>query len=65
MRAEARERFLTAVELARQWDKPVSTIRRWTRLRIIPVIDAGFRTKYYDPEAVKRALLKRTVKELK
>jgi hypothetical protein len=57
-------RLLTAPELARQWNKPVSAIRRWSRLRIIPHVDAGFRTKYYDPEAVRRALLKRTIKEL-
>jgi len=59
------ERLLTAQELARQWKKPVSAIRRWTRLRVIPHVSVGFRSKYYDPQAVKDALLKRTIKAIK
>jgi hypothetical protein len=44
--------------------KPVSTIQRWARMRIIPSIKAGHRTRLYDPAAVRRALLKRTTREL-
>jgi len=56
--------FLTTREMAAEVQKPVSTIQRWSRERLIPFINAGWRTKLYDPEAVRKALLKKTVKEL-
>lgn len=57
------KKLLTTKQLARRRQKPISAIQRWTRMKIIPVIDCGFRTKLYDEEAVERALLKRTVRE--
>jgi len=53
-----RHRFVDSKELAEQMGKPISTIRRWARMRVIPQIRAGWRTRLYDPEAVRRALQK-------
>lgn len=44
--------------------KPVSAIQRWSRMRVIPHISVGHRSKLYDLEAVKRALAKRTIHEV-
>lgn len=49
--------------MAKAANKPVSTIQRWSRMRIIPSISVGHRSKLYDVEAVKRALLNRTIRE--
>jgi DNA-binding transcriptional MerR regulator len=54
---------ITAKELALEYNKPVSTIQRWARLKIIPCIQLGHRTRLYDREAVRRALLKKTIRE--
>jgi excisionase family DNA binding protein len=56
--------YLTTEELASELRRPVSTIQRWARTRIIPSIHAGWRTRLYDPEAVRRALAKLTISEL-
>jgi DNA-binding transcriptional MerR regulator len=56
--------LLNSRELAVECGKPVSTIQRWARQRIIPSIPVGWRTRLFDPEAVRKALLKKTVKEL-
>jgi len=55
-------KLLSAKELAAEYNKPVSTIQRWSRQRLIPSIQLGHRTQLFDREAVRRALLKRTVK---
>jgi hypothetical protein len=51
-------------KMAAQIDKPVSAVQRMARMRIIPSIRVGWRTRLFDPEAVRRALLKRTVHEV-
>lgn len=50
--------FLDTKALAAELKKPVSTIRRWARMRIIPSVRVGWRTRLYDPERVKGALQK-------
>lgn len=52
-------RPLTAVELASELHEPLFTVLRWSRDGIIPVIDLGYRTKRFDLESVRAALLKR------
>jgi hypothetical protein len=44
--------------------RPVSAVQRWARMRIIPSIQVGWRTRLFDPDAVRRALLKKTISEL-
>jgi DNA-binding transcriptional MerR regulator len=56
--------LLTTKELAVEMRRPVSTIQRWARIRLIPSIYAGWRTRLYDPEAVRRALEKLSVPEI-
>jgi excisionase family DNA binding protein len=56
-------KLFTTKELAADLNKPESTILRWARMRVIPSIQLGWRTRLYDPEAVRAALLKRTVRE--
>jgi hypothetical protein len=51
-------------DIAKEYDRPISAIQRLGRLKIIPVIKLGHRTHLYDPEAVRKALLKKTIKEL-
>jgi DNA-binding transcriptional MerR regulator len=51
-------------DIAEEYDKPISAVQRWARMGIIPVVKVGHRTRYYDPEAVRKALLRKTVKEL-
>jgi hypothetical protein len=51
-------------KMAKQIDKPVSAVQRMARMRIIPSIRVGWRTRLFDPEAVRHALLKRTVHEV-
>jgi hypothetical protein len=50
--------------LATAINKPISAVQRMARLRLIPSIRIGHRTRLYDVEAVRRALLKRTTHEL-
>jgi DNA-binding transcriptional MerR regulator len=50
--------------MAKELGKSVPAVQRWARMRIIPSIQVGWRTRLYDPEAVHRALLKKTVREL-
>ncbi|HEY2711078.1 MAG TPA: helix-turn-helix domain-containing protein [Chthoniobacterales bacterium] len=61
MKDEAK--LVTTKELAEEYRQPVSTIQRWARSRLIPSIRLGHRKQLFDPEAVRRALLKRTIKE--
>jgi hypothetical protein len=56
--------LLSTKEMAKDIEKPVSVIQRWARMRLIPVVKVGWRSQYFDPEAVRKALLKRTVREL-
>jgi DNA-binding transcriptional MerR regulator len=56
--------LVTTKQIAKEYDKPVSAVRRWARMRIIPSIQVGWRTRLFDPEAVRRALLKKSVREL-
>ena len=51
-------------KMAKQIDKPISAVQRMARMRIIPSVRIGWRTRLYDPEAVRRALLKRTIREV-
>jgi len=55
--------FLTTKTLAAELGVPVSAVQRWARMRIIPSIRPGWRTRLYDVAAVKAALEKLTVKE--
>ena len=55
--------LLTSKGLAAELGRPVSCIQRWSRMRITPSIRAGWRTRLYDPEAVRAALDKLTVHE--
>jgi excisionase family DNA binding protein len=50
----------TTEEIADRYNKPVSTIQRWARKKIIPSIRVGHRTRLYNAEAVERALRKMT-----
>jgi hypothetical protein len=56
------DRPLTAEELAVALNEPPYTINQWRRRGIIPTIDLGYRTKRYDLESVRAALLKRQLK---
>jgi len=51
-------------KMAKQIDKPVSAVQRMARMRIIPSIRLGWRSRLFDPEAVRCALLKKTIREL-
>jgi predicted site-specific integrase-resolvase len=53
--------LLTGRELSDAIRFPHRTIQRWTQTGVIPVIYLGHRTLRYDLEAVKAALLKRTI----
>ena len=53
--------YLSTKELATELGRPVSCIQRWARMRLIPCVRAGWRTRLYDPEAVRIALDKLTV----
>ncbi len=55
---------LTAAQIAEHLGEPLYTIRKWARTRLIPSIRLGHRTRRYDLEAVKAALVKRTVKAI-
>jgi hypothetical protein len=57
-------KLVTVKVIADEYERPISTIRRWARQRIIPCVQVGWRTKLFDPEAVRRALMKKTVREL-
>jgi DNA-binding transcriptional MerR regulator len=54
--------FLDTSGLAKELKKPDSTIQRWARMKIIPSIRVGWRTRLYDPDAVRKALEKLTEK---
>jgi hypothetical protein len=56
------DRPLTGEELASALNERLYTINKWRRKGIIPAIDLGHRTKRYDFESVKAALLKRQLK---
>lgn len=51
-------RLLDTKEIAEEMQKPRSTIQRWARQGLIPSVRAGWRTRLYDPEAVKQALMR-------
>jgi predicted site-specific integrase-resolvase len=53
------DRPLTIEELAAALGERVYTINQWRRKGKIPVINLGYRTKRYDLQSVKAALLKR------
>lgn len=53
---------LNTKELAADLNKPISTVQRWARMRLIPCIRLGHRTRLYDPERVRAALQKLEVK---
>jgi DNA-binding transcriptional MerR regulator len=53
---------ITAKELSAELRQKVFTIHRWRREGLIPHIDVGYRTKLFDLESVKAALLKRQKK---
>jgi predicted site-specific integrase-resolvase len=53
--------LLTSRELGEAIRFPHRTIQRWTQEGLIPVIYIGHRTLRYDLEAVKAALLRRTI----
>jgi excisionase family DNA binding protein len=55
---------LTTKQMARRLGKPVPTVQRWARMRVIPSIRIGWRTQLFDEEAVDRALQKKTIKEV-
>jgi len=58
------QKLLSTRQLAAEIERPVSAVQRWARMRLIPSIRIGWRTQYFDPEAVRRALLKKTIREL-
>jgi excisionase family DNA binding protein len=58
-----RTKLVNAKTIADEYQKPKSTIQRWARKGLIPCIRMGWRTLLFDPEAVHRALLKKTVPE--
>jgi DNA-binding transcriptional MerR regulator len=49
----------TTKQLAKECRKPISTIQRWTRQGIIPCVELGWRTKFYDRQAVRDALMRK------
>ena len=49
-------KYLKTKVLAAELGVPVSCVQRWARMRIIPSIRAGWRTRLYDPERVRAAL---------
>ena len=53
--------YLSTKELAAELGRPMSCVQRWARMRLIPSVRAGHRTRLYDPEAVRMALDKLTV----
>jgi hypothetical protein len=57
-------KLVTTKAIAEEYEKPVSAVQRWARMRIIPSIQVGWRTRLFDPEAVRRALLKKTIREI-
>lgn len=56
--------FLTTKALAEELNVSVSSVQRLARMRVIPSIRAGWRTRLYDPEAVRKALQKLSVPEI-
>ena len=57
-------KFLDTKGMAAELNKPVSAVQRMARMRIIPSIRIGWRTRLFDREQVHRALLKRTIREV-
>ena len=55
--------LLKTKPLAAEIGVPVSCVQRWARTRLIPSIRAGWRTRLFDPEAVRAALDRLTVRE--
>ena len=55
--------FLTTKQLADELAVPVSCVQRWGRMRLIPSVHIGWRTRLYDPAAVRVALEKLTIRE--
>jgi DNA-binding transcriptional MerR regulator len=53
--------LLTGQELAEATGFPHRTIQHWTQTGLIPVVYIGHRTLRYDLEAVRAALVKRTI----
>jgi hypothetical protein len=51
--------------IAAEYGRTQKVIMRWARERIIPSIRLGWRTRLYDPAAVRKALLRRETKEIK
>jgi excisionase family DNA binding protein len=56
--------LLSTAQIARKIRRPESTIRAWTRHKIIPHIMIGRRTRFYVEEDVRKALMRRTVREV-
>lgn len=53
---------LSTKELAGELNKPISTVQRWARMRLIPHMSLGHRTKLYALDKVLAALQKLEVK---
>jgi hypothetical protein len=56
--------LLTCDELARELDLVPNTVRKWTRLKILPAIKIGRNFIRYDRNDVRRALAKYRQKEI-
>jgi uncharacterized protein YjcR len=55
--------LITSVDLAEELGRTPNTIRKWTRLKIIPAIRLNTRVVWYDRADVRRALQKYRQKE--
>jgi hypothetical protein len=64
-RTMSKQRLLDTKQMAADIEKPVAMVQRWARMRLIPVVKVGWRSQFFDPDAVRKALLKKTVRELK
>ncbi len=53
--------YMTTKKLAVELGVPVSCVQRWARMRVIPSIRAGWRTRLFNPDAVRVALDKLTI----
>jgi len=56
------KKLLTSRELAAELGVPERTIATWRQRRLVPYVDAGHRSKFFQLDAVLRALEKRTIK---
>ncbi len=58
------KKLLNFKRLSAALDVPVPTLRTWAKAKKIPMIDMGWRSKFFDEDDVREALKRFTVKAI-